>query len=95
MLQWATRDCDKEAWELVLSIKAETQEQFGIIIKQGREKRRLTQENLAELVEVDLRTIQRWEAEECIPWPAYVKRIVDVLPDIETSLQEAIKKKLQ
>ena len=68
-------------------------DQFGSIIKQGRADRGLTQELLAELVEVDLRTIQRWEAEECLPWPVYIERMVSILPEIEASLQKAIKKK--
>jgi transcriptional regulator with XRE-family HTH domain len=66
---------------------------FGIIIKQQREKRGLTQEKLAELVDADLRTIQRWEAGLCIPWPSYIEKIIIIMPEINASLREAIKKK--
>lgn len=90
MLQWAVRDCGKEAQETVPAAK--TDDQFGIIIKHARLERRLTQGKLAELVEVEPRTIQRWEAETCIPWPAYIEKIVVVLPEIRTSLPDAIKK---
>ena len=65
---------------------------FGAVIKQGRERHRLTQERLAELIDVDTRTVQRWEAGECIPWPLYIESIISTMPEIEASLREAIKK---
>jgi transcriptional regulator with XRE-family HTH domain len=73
-------------------ISADTDNCFGFIIKQARESRKLTQEKLAELVGVDYRTIQRWEAEECIPWPVYVEKLIVIMPEIEQELRRAIKK---
>jgi DNA-binding XRE family transcriptional regulator len=73
--------------------KGSDDDHFGIIIKQGREKLQLTQEKFAELIEVDLRTIQRWEVEKCIPWPSCLEKVIGVLPEIGATLREVIKKK--
>jgi transcriptional regulator with XRE-family HTH domain len=73
-------------------LATETKTGFGAIIKHNRENHQLTQERLAELIEVDTRTIQRWEAETCIPWPLYIEKVLSIMPEIETPLRAAIKK---
>lgn len=75
-----------------MSLRTKIDDHFGQIIRQGRENRKLTQEQLAELVEIDQRTIQRWEAEISIPWLASQKRIATAMPEISECLHLAIKK---
>jgi transcriptional regulator with XRE-family HTH domain len=48
-------------------------------IAQARDKARLTQADLAELVGVTTRTIERWEGGEVIPKPRYIGRIAAAL----------------
>lgn len=68
---------------------------FGLIIRQGRADWGLSQEQFAERIGVDPRTVQRWERGECIPWPTFVAKIIDLAPEIGVSLQRAIKKNLR
>jgi DNA-binding transcriptional regulator YiaG len=77
----------------LLSTKANIDDHlFGITIKQGRKKLALTQEKLAELVGVELRTLQRWEAGIYAPRPEYIDKLVSIMPKIEKQLRRAIKK---
>ena len=49
------------------------------MFKKYRKLRKLTQEQLAELVQVDTRTIQRIENEETLPSIETFKRLIKVL----------------
>jgi ribosome-binding protein aMBF1 (putative translation factor) len=65
---------------------------FGAIIRQARNNRGITQGGLAELIEVEDRTVQRWETEESIPWPICQEKLIAVMPEIAISFRDAIKK---
>jgi len=61
----------------------------GEIIKEARQAHGYTQENLAELSKMNLRTIQRIENGENLPRSTSLRQICSVLElDIETILQE-------
>jgi len=80
--------------KIVMPAMETDNDRFGTIIKAGRELYHLTQEQLAELIGVEPRTVQRWEAEKCTPWPDFLDELSSILPGIEAQLREAIKKNL-
>lgn len=52
---------------------------FGAWMKEGREKKRLSQEELAKIVVCHTTTIGRWERNEAWPPLDYAERIVKAL----------------
>jgi transcriptional regulator with XRE-family HTH domain len=77
---------------MVIEIDA-TDRLLADLIVQGRQSRKLTQERLAEIIGVDHRTIQRWEAGESIPQPSHIDALSTIIPvEMRASFREAVKK---
>jgi len=52
---------------------------IGNIIKQAREKQKLTQKELAKIIGIDPQNISRWEQDACEPGATSLIKIADVL----------------
>lgn len=49
------------------------------MLREYRKKRKLTQEKLAELIDVDTRTIQRIESGDCDPSLKTLRKLINIL----------------
>lgn len=64
------------------------------MIKSYREKRNYSQEELAELIEVSTRTIQRIENKECNPSIKTLKKLINILKINDNDIAYLIKNEL-
>lgn len=76
-----------------LSMIARNDRPLGDLIAQGRKNHKLTQEKLAEIVNVEYRTIQRWECGESTPRPSKIETLAYTFPEVREPLMRAFQKK--
>lgn len=71
--------------------------QAGVVLKALREERGLSQEELAETIGCEVKSLRRWEQGKCVPQPQNLRSLADALgrgvKEIQTLIQTGILRK--
>lgn len=61
------------------------QKKVGKIIKKSRKKKKISQKQLATILDVDIKCISKWENGKCLP---YIEKLVSLCDTLDISYEE-------